>query len=207
MSLFDGSYDYSYHSSRRRREEEEREMREFDAYKEKIQSIGTRTQMNKKEFLDLFPLMLDSDDSVIADAFEQMLLVGKLIFGAELGELAAERERQFQAEVAAREARIAQQTIRSRKQDYIDRISAKIINRRFKLLEYLMHNKTRYSSLKGKQKMDVDDLIESKHIKKKIFGTLEVKSISKIPTSKLATARRETVTDRSSDSMWGMGMF
>ena len=69
-----------------------------------------------------------------------------------------------------------------------------------------MHNKTRYSSLKGKQKIDVDELIESKHIKKR-FGLLIVKSISKIPTSKLATARREIVTNRSSDSMWGMGMF
>lgn len=206
MSLFGGYTDYDS-SSRRRRIEEEEEMRELDEYKEKIQSIGTRTKMDKQEFLDLFPMMLDSDDSVVTDAFEQLLLVGKLIFGSELGELAAERARKFRAEVAARAARIAKQTIRNQKQDYIDRISAKIIERRFKLLERLMHNKTQYPSLKGKEKIDVDELIESKHIKKGLFGSLKVKSISKIPTSKLATSRRETVTDTDNSSYYGWGMF
>lgn len=198
-----------YYDWQKEQQEVARYKQELEQYQEKIKTIGKKTAMSETEFNDLFPMMLESDDPVIADAFEQMLLVGKLIFGQELGEIAAARSRHRQNQIAMRKARDAKDKKRDEKWNRIDQIAEKIIARRLALLERVMHEHTQYVSLKGKEKMDIDELILSKHIRKGLFGILKVKSISKIPTSKLASARKEALVDKSSiwDRHFMLGMF
>ena len=103
-------------------------------HQKKISSIGERVGMNSTEFDELFDLMLSSDDQMVTDIFEQMLVAGKLLFGEELGQRAIAREQQRIAQVKYEKEKQERRRAAIDKLHEIEDLSDKIIEKRKKLL-------------------------------------------------------------------------
>lgn len=202
---------HSYHSTYKENEykkEAEQYRNKFEKLQSRISSIGTRIGLTDVAFNDLFDLMIDSDDQIVIDIFEQMLIAGKILFSEELNQVEILRRKFREEMLRMQQIRIQiyeeSQKKREKAEEAYTRIQEKskiIVKKRRDLLLDLRIYKIRYNAISSVSvRKDVDELIESNHLRISMFGYLKVVSAENIPTSKIM--KKELEKTKPSDWMF-----
>lgn len=172
---------------RRREEEEMKEKSKREALEREIASIGKRAEVDSNEFKMLWSFMIGKNNEVIDNAFRDLLIQAKLIFGTEIGEIHAKRERDRIAYQQREILRQKESRIYREKQRQIRHISDLIRSRRRELLREIDTNKKlTLNDFRGTTKYrHIIELLGSNHLRITVFfNRLRVCKTTDIPTTK-----------------------
>ena len=160
----------------------------FSRLLKRINVFNGEAVLTDESFQDLLEKISHSDDPVVIEALSTLFMTAKLIYGPELHRIERERaekkeaEAKFIQQIFQKELRLMAEVYEIKEEREKEKETC--INRKRELMYKINSRKYRLDDFIDQEKEDVKVLLQSRHLKRSLFGTLKVMSMENIPADK-----------------------